>query len=49
MPRRLLTKSEKKHNRCFRLTDAEMRRLDELARREKISQSRFRAKIIASQ
>lgn len=48
MPRRLLTKGEKKRNRCFRLSDDEMKKLEVHARKTKTSQSRAIARWLAT-
>ena len=48
MPRRPLTKSEKKRARSFRLTDAEAKKLNGHAWKMKISQSRLIAKFITT-
>ena len=48
MPRRKLTSSERKKNRCFRLTDAEMKRLSDHARKTKRAQREVLSQIIST-
>ena len=48
MPRRKLTSSERKKNRCFRLTDAEMKKLDKHAKKNKLAQRDVLGRYIAT-